>query len=320
MGNLHDIAWSPDSKMFVVNYWIDHDDSNSYVQAFSVKSLDSMWIANKSQAADITFTPDGEFTVESNEFAPYFYWRSIESGKIVRQGEITDVSQIKNGDCNSGGGIIVNSSHKNTALIADYRNLIGPSWRTNNIVVIRSLDLETGKCRNLFHYQGTFDLFDLDSSGTILAYGGEGNDDSVILWDVEKQESICRIPQVEFGRFVPNQNMLAITREQKIVFIDTSNCKETRELAISPNADDENYFAFSPDGKQFAIARESIEIRDTFTGELLAEIPFPNNAVTYSIKLYLSTIEFSPDGNYLLISYFPLESTYNGHIQLWKLE
>jgi hypothetical protein len=26
-GNLQDVAWSPDDKMFVVNYWIDNDDS-----------------------------------------------------------------------------------------------------------------------------------------------------------------------------------------------------------------------------------------------------------------------------------------------------
>lgn len=319
-GNLHDIAWSPDNKIFVANYWIDGDDSNSYVQAFSVQSLESIWIANNSLASDITFTPDGQYTVESNEFAPFFYWRSIEDGKIVRQGEITNLNQINGETCNGGGGIIVNSLQKNTALIANYLDLIGPSWGTNNTVVIRQLDLETGKCKNLFNYQGTFDLFDLNSNGTILAYGGEGKDDSVILWDVEKQENICRIPQVEFGRFIPNQNTLAVLRQQNIVFIDSTECKEIRELNISPDSDYENYLAFSPDGKSFAIAREKIEVRNILSGEILAQIPFPDKAVPNSSKLFLSGIEFSPDGKYLLISYFPLDSVYNGQIQLWQLQ
>lgn len=319
-GNLHAVAWSPDSKMFVINYWIDNDDSNSYVQAFNVKSLGSMWVVNKSLASDITFTPDGQFTVESNEFGPFFYWRNIKSGEVVRQGEFTDISQIKDGDCSGGGGIIVNSLHKNIALIADYLDLIGPSWRTNNTVVVRQLDLETGRCKNLFNYQGTFDLFDLDSSGTILAYGGEGKDDSVILWNVEKQESICRIPQVEFGRFVPSENILSVIREQKIVFIDTSDCKEIRALNVSPKSKYENYLAFSPDGKQFAIAQDSIEIRDTLTGAMQAQILFPKNAVPDSSKLFLNGIKFSPDGYYLLLSYYPLGGVSKGQIQLWQLK
>lgn len=319
-GNLRDVAWSPDSSMFVINYWRDNDDSNSYVQAFNVKSLASMWIANHSLASDITFTSDGQFTVESNQFAPFFYWRNIKSGKVVRQGEFTDVSQIKDGDCSGGGEIIVNSLHKNIALIANYLDLMGPSWRTHHTVVIRQLDLETGRCKNLFDYQGTFDLFDLDSSGTILAYGGEGKDDAVILWNVEKQESICRIPQVEFGRFVPSQNILSVVREKTIVFIDTSDCKEIRALNVAPKSDYKNYLAFSPDGKQFAIAQDSIESRDTITGEIQAQIPFPKNAVPDSSKLLFNGMKFSPDGSYLLVAYYPLGSIYKSQIQLWQLK
>lgn len=317
MGNVEDMAWSPDSKMIAVNYWVEGDDSNNFVQAFSVESLKSIWIAEKSSAWDLVFTPDGQFIVESNTNVPFFYWRNIEQGEVVRNGEFTDLSQIKLGDCNGGGQILLVNTRENTTLVVDYNNLLGP--RTNNIVAISQLDFETGKCKKLFDYQGSFDLIDLNSGGTLLTYGGEGKDDSVVIWDMEKQVEVCRIPKVEFGCFVPGENTLVAVRGQKMIFIDAVTCQEIRELDISPSPDYKNYLAFSPDGKQFAIAKDSIQVVNLSTGEILAKIPFPDNAVPISSKLFLSGIKFSPDGRYLLIAFYLLDGADDGVVQLWQL-
>jgi len=316
IGNLEDVAWSPDSETFVVNYWIDNNDANNFVQAFSLKTLKSIWTVENSLAWDVVFTPDGKFIVESNTNIPTFYWRSIEDGKIIRKDERSE----NNEGCNGGGQILIVNSQENTALLVNYGDLLGPSWNTHNVVILRKFDFETGKCTDLFNYQGTFDLIDLNSNGTLLAYGGEGKDDSVVIWDMENQIELCRIPQVEFGRFIPNENTLAIVREARTVFINAQTCEEIKELDVTPKSNYENYFAFSPNGKQFAIARDSIEIRDTVTGEIMAQIPFPDKTVPNSSKLFLSGIKFSPDGKYLLISYFPLDSVYSGQIQLWQLK
>lgn len=288
------------------------------VKAFSVESLNSMWIAEDSLASDLVFTPNGQFIVESNVFAPYFYWRSREYGEVVRQGAIKNPNQIGPGDCNGGGQIILANVRNNTALIADYNNLIG--LNTNNIVVVRQLDFESGKCKNLFNYQGAFDLFDLNPNGTLLVYGGEGKDDSAVIWDVEKQAEVCRIFQVEFGRFIPGENILAIIREQKLAFVNPSTCQEVRELNIAPSLDYENYLAFSPDGKLFAVAKDSIRIMKVATGETLAQIPFPKNGVPNSSKLFLSGIKFSPNGRYLVIAYYLLDGANYGEVQLWQLQ
>ena len=69
-----------------------------------------------------------------------------------------------------------------------------------------------------------------------------------------------------------------------------------------------------------AVTQESSEIRCTFTGEILKQMPFPDKAVPNSSKLFLSGIKFSPDGKYLLISYFPLDNVYSGQIQLCQLQ
>lgn len=317
MGEIHDMAWSPDSKMFAVNYRLENK-SKYIVQAFSIESLHSMWIAEDSFAWGLTFTPDGQFIVESNTNVPFFYWRSIQQGDVVHQGEFTDLSQIKLGDCNGGGQIIMANTHENTALIADYGNLLGP--RTNNIVIINQLDLETGKCKRLLDYHGSFALFDLNSTGNLLAFGGQGKNDSVVIWDLDKRSEVCQSSNSGFGRFVPGENTLATVKEQKIVFIDVSTCQEMRSMKVFPSSDYENYLAFSPDGTQFAIARDSIQIMNLSTGELLADIPFSQNAVPISNKLFLSGIKYSPNGRYLLIAFFLLDSTENGKVQLWQLK
>ncbi len=310
MGQVEDMAWSPNSKMFAVNYFLPGNDLNN-VQAFDVKSLKSMWTANDSRASDLTFTLDGQFIVESNTNVPLFYWRNMQQGKVVHMGELTDINQMKDIDCHGGGQIIITSANKNIALMVDYLDLIG--LNTNYTVLIRQLDLATGKCKELFNYEGSFDIFDLNSSGTLLAYGGVGKDDSVIIWNTEKQVEVCRTPKVDFGRFVPNENTLAVIKNQKIVFIDAATCREIRELNTAPAHDHETYFAFSSDGQSFAIAKDSIQIMNTSTGKTLAKIRFPQNAGPNSVKLFLNEIKFSPDGHDLLV-------TYGNEVQLWQLQ
>ena len=315
VGDVHDIAWSPDSRIFAVNYSLmEGDNLNRIVQAFDVKSFDSLWTAENSLAMDLIFTPDGQFIVESNIFAPFFYWRSAEQGEVVRQIKLDDLNQIKPEDCRGGGQFIIANFNKNIVLIADTNDLTG--LHTNYTVIIRQWNLETGQCKDLIQYHGGFDIFDLNSSGNLFAFGGEGQDNLVIIWDMEKQAEVCRIKEVDFGRFVPGQNTLAVSRDQKTVFIDAVTCQELKELNLAPAF--LTYFAFSPDGQWFAIARESIQIMDAVTGETIAQIPFPENAVPYSHKLFSGGIEFSPDGRYLLLAFST--GAYSGQIQLWQLK
>ncbi len=320
VGDVRDMAWSPDSSMFAVNYsLVDGVDLNRVVQAFNVKSLDSMWTAGNSLAMDLVFTPDGQFIVESNVFAPLFYWRSVAQGEVVRQDEVIDINQVKYGDCNGGGQIIIANARENKVLVVDYNDLIG--LNTNNTISIRQWDLETGQCQNFMQYQGSFDLFDLNASGRLLAFGGEGANNEVIIWDMDKQMEVCRIPAVDFGRFVPgeSENTLAVIREQKTVFFEAATCRKLRELPLAPASGNETYLAFSPDGQWFAIARDSIQIMSVSTGEILARIPFPENAIPVSNKLFLSGIKFSSDGHYLLIAYHLLGSADSDVVQLWQL-
>ena len=120
-----------------------------------------------------------------------------------------------------------------------------------------------------------------------------------------------------FERFVPGGNTLAIVRDKKIVFLDATTCKEIKELNVSPLSGYETYLAFSPDGQEFAIARDSIQIMNVSTGEILTQISIPQNTYLISWKLFWGGIKFSPDGRYLLTTY----TTSNANeIQLWQLK
>jgi len=315
LGSLEDITWSPDGKTFVANYWIDNSDTNNFVEAFSIESFSSMWIAKGSLASSLVFTPDGQYVVESNTHIPLFYWRDIEQGKVVHMGELTDMSQTKKIECTGGGQMMIQNVKGNFAVLADYNMLIGLNGPS--MVFIRQLNLETGKCKELFNYEGSFDLFDSNSSGTLLAYGGIGKDDFVAIRNLDKNLEVCRIPKVEFGRFVSGENTLAVVRDQKIVFIDALTCKEIRKLSISPLSGYETYFAFSPNGQEFAIAKDAIQVLNVSTGDILARILFPLDAGPISKGFFWNGIKFSPDGRYLLITY----AISNGNkVQLWQLK
>lgn len=313
VGNVHDMAWSPDSKTFVVNYWMEGQDGNSFVQAFDVKLLRSVWLAHNSSAVNLTFTPGGQFVVESNIFVPSFFWRSAGYGDVMREVKF-DASNPMPKDCQGGGQFIRANPKNNTVLTADITGLIG--LNATNTVVIRQWNLETGQCNNLIQYNGGFDVFDLNSNGNLLAYGSQGNENSVVIWDLEKRAEVCHTGKADFGRFIPYQNTLALIRDQKLVLIDALTCRKLKELPVSTSG---TYLAFSPDGKQFAVAKDSVQIINIASGKVTLDIPLPPKAVLYDQKLFSGGLEFSPNGHYLLIAFLSIDP-YCGKIQLWQVE
>jgi WD40 repeat protein len=305
MGKVFDMAWSPDSRMFVVNSQLMENESNN-VQAFDVKSLNRIWIAENSLSINLAFSPNGQLIAESNPFVGVIYLRSAEQGNVVRQ--------IKADNCSGGQFILINPGG-NTLLIANTNELGG--LNLTHIVYFSLWDLDTGQCKDLLQYSGTFHLFDVNSSGNLITYGGEGKDDHAVIWDEIKQAEVCRT-QADFARFVPGQNTLAVFRDQKIVFIDASSCRELRELNIAPIL--ATNFAFSPDGQWLAIAEHSIRIVETATGRTITQIHLPENAVpSFNNRGGLGGLVFSPDGQYLLLAFSTYANDYFDTVQLWQL-
>jgi DNA-binding beta-propeller fold protein YncE len=101
-----------------------------------------------------------------------------------------------------------------------------------------------------------------------------------------------------------------------MTFLDASTCRKLRELPVSTAG---TYLAFSPDGKQFAVATDSIQIINVATGKMLAQFPLPQDAVLYDQKLFSGGLEFSPDGHSLLIAFLSTDP-YCGKIQLWRVQ
>jgi WD40 repeat protein len=291
--------------MFAVNYVVKGDNYN-FVQAFSAKSRNSMWIAKDSRAWNLVFMKNEPLIAETSVMSfGMLYLRDANQGDIRRQ--------LKALNC-GGGWFAIANPDKNTVLVADTNRFIG--LNADYLAFIYQWDLDTGQCKEVLQYYGGFDIFDLNSNGNLLAYGGEGKDNAVVIWNIEKQTEVCRTSEADYGHFVPNQNILALIRGSKMVFLDASSCQELRELSISTHG---NYLAFSPDGQQFAVAEDSIELRNVSTGEILAQIPYPKNVVLLDHKLFSGGLEFSPDGHFLLIA-FQATNPYSGKIQLWQVQ
>ena len=306
----NDLVWSQDSKVFAVNYSVEGNEPTSldyFVQAFSVESLESIWVAKDSKAWNLAFTPNESLLAETSVMSGHgtLYLRDMQQGNIIRQLEAR----------NCGGGWAARSNpSKNTLLVADTNRFIG--LNADNLAFINQWDLKTGQCQEVVQYYGSFDIFDVNANGNLLAYGGEGKDDAVVIWDIEKRTEICRTDEVDTGRFIPKQNVLAVIRDQKMIFLDAISCEKLNELPVSTEG---NYLAFSPDGQQFVIAADTIELREVATGELVSQIPYPQNTFLFDNNFSSGEIKFSPDGHYLLIA-LGTESDYCVKIQLWQLQ
>lgn len=307
MGDIKETAWSPESNFFAVNYFSHKENkANNHLCLYEVSTFEKLWEEENSKSMSLRFTHDGKLLVEPHTFPPILSLRDRESGQLIKQLESDGTL------CKGGGQLILPGSSENTFLVADTRDLIG--LNTNNVVSIMEWDIEANRCKKIIQYRGDFDIFDTNSGGTLLAYGGLIEDNSIIIWDIGQQEEICRVPAVDYGRFVPGKDIIAIFRDQKMLFFDTSTCQTINELSFTTIGTN---LAFSSDGERFAVANESILVVDTDTGTTLTKIPYPEDANPYNSKLLSSGIEFSPDGKYLLLAFST--GAYSGRIQLWQI-
>src|ERR1700690_1820550 len=84
-GQVYNMVWSPDSKMFVVKY--SKDIGKNYIQAFDVKSLNKTWIAQNesTDSGEAVFSPNSQLIVEPDEFDNILKVRSAELGNVIRE-------------------------------------------------------------------------------------------------------------------------------------------------------------------------------------------------------------------------------------------
>lgn len=305
MGSIDDIAWSPDSSIFAVNYYIYGDEENSHLQAYDVESLSQLWAAENSQAMNLIFTSNGEMLVESHTFPSILSLRNVENGEVIRQLKSDGES------CKGGGQLIIPGFEKNSFLVTDTKDLIG--IYTNHFVSIMQWN-DAYQCKKVVDYRGGFDIFDVNSTGKLLVYGGIIEDESIVVWNVEKQTELCHAPAVDYGQFVPGKDILAVFRDQKMIYIDALTCQDLKKIPITTIGTN---LAFTTDGKIFAVANEEVQIVNSDTGEIQMKIPFLEGVRPYDTKLMSSGIEFSPDGRYFLMALST--GAYTGKIQLWQI-
>lgn len=302
-GHVFDIAWSPSSEKLVINSQEMANEPNR-IHAIEVSSLQSLWVAENDPSVDLAFSQDGRFIVASNPLIGSLYLRSPEQGSVARQ--------IQDPNC-PGGQFILPNSIGNTFLVADTNGITG--LNPSNEVYIMQWNLDSNSCQNVISYSGSFHLLDVNTTGTLIAYGGQGRGDEIVIWSEEKQAEVCRI-KADFGRFVPHKDILAVFRDQRVTFVDALSCQELWKFNAMQTF--KNYLDFSPAGEQFAIAEKSIMIINTNTGEVTAQIPLPENTAP-AFYTRRGGLLFSPNGQYLILVVSTYASDYSDVVQLWHL-
>ncbi len=171
----------------------------------------------------------------------------------------------------------------------------------------------------MFNSEVFLTLFDVNSTGNLVAAG----DETVRIWDMLTQKEVCQIHDVRgYGQFVPNQDVLAISLYQKIIFFDAPSCTKLREIIvgdISPG-----YLRFSPNGELLAIAeptiQKSILVMETATGKTVFQLPIPESS-TITRFGGSDSLTFSPDGRYLLLAFSTNgNDKFAGKVRLWQIQ
>jgi len=306
VGNEYHITWNSSSKMFLVYSHLNENELNN-VQAFDVETLEKTWVAKNKFPAASVFTRDGLQIIEVDSIDNTIKVRDTKQGNVIRD-------QNKNCDV---GQFILPSFDGKTFLMANETGTVGLNVSPNFYVSL--FEMNTGECNELFNSDGFLTLFDVNSTGNLIAAG----DETVRIWDMLEQKEVCQIKDVRgYGQFAPNQSAVAISLYQKIVFFDTSNCSKIREIVvgdISPG-----YLRFSPNGQLLAIAeptiQKSILVMETATGKIVFQLPIPESS-TITRFGGSDSLTFSPDGRYLLLAFSTNgNDEFAGKVRLWQIQ
>ena len=306
IGHIHDIAWNSTSTQFAANYYVYGENGGPHVLAVNLLSDIETWEVDDSLSSSLLFTNTDHYLIEVNCFAPKLYFRDPATGGILN-------SFSPETSCNGGGQMLIKSQEDGIIYSADWNDLLG--LNTNHMVRINRWNLNQETCEQVILYQGSFDLFDINSSGTRLVYGETFEDNGIVVWDTVKGENICSYPADSYGQFLPGTDTLLVLGDQKINFIDSTVCEELRSLPIQTIG---NNLAISSQGNQIATVDKEIEIHDLASSELLMTIPVPENASVYDYKLFHHGLVFSPDGKYIVAGF--LINSEHGLLQLWQIQ
>lgn len=296
---INEVAWSPDSTKFAVAF----GEGVIYgIRLYDANSLQEIWSVDTGMAYGIAFSPNGQKLATSPTFTSV-QLRDVSTGKT--DGNIFDDEYNCMGDFH-----ILFSPNGHTIITTRSDGGRGYPYQT----LVYFWDADKSQCIGKFtEEEGWLGDIALSPDGQLLALAlsyvsaDEGN--QVRVWDINTRQKICEFPG-RWAEFSPVDNLLATANlaSSEIELWDAEECFIVQSLDedISPIS-----LAFSPDGQLLASGRQSVQIWDINSGELVRELTgLPND---------VQKLAFSPDGRYLLSVTKGVTVDQGDVITLWEI-
>jgi WD40 repeat protein len=276
---INDIAWSTDNTKFAITFL---ENNEGGVRLYDVASLQEVWSEDTGMAFRVAINPDGQ----SLAISPYFnsvQLRDIATGKVI-----VDFSNENN--CEADLNILF-SPDGDSIITALAGGGHGNPYETRIYIWNTVKEQCIGK---FLEEEGWLSDISMSRDGRLIALSLgllQGNESNLIhIWDISTKQKICEVP----GRLVdfsPINNIFVTTNRasMEIELWDAESC--TMGKRFGKNIQPDN-LAFHPNGQLLASGGESIQIWDTYSGELVSELTGLPNGV--------EELSFSPDGRYLL--------------------
>ena len=203
--------------------------------------------------------------------------------------------------------------------------------------------LSGSQLKRILPHKGNVETLTINDAGTLVAFGGK--DDSYYIWSLHEEEGTPRRSDSDIVEleFVPNTDLLIVKNDENLVEIfDTSSNYQFYDPIIF--IDDVEHVSVSADGHIATLMTETITIRPNYNYYDEVNIPAAasqlvfkpasqwvavssseqtidfwrwnigtpsENPISISTSFNIQTLQFSPDGNWLL-------AKGSDDVQLWS--
>lgn len=254
---------------------------------------------------DVAYSTDGK-VLAAISGTTIQLWESLD-------GEL--ISEISDDDCSAG--LRVAFSPDGQTIATSWWNISGPPLETD----IYLWDTPSRQCRKTFlPLEGSLRSLKFSPDGSLLVIGLGATNNQVLIWDVVADQQLCSL-EGQFTAFVENWTYLASWDANHAFLWDINTCQLLEE---TPELSNTFYITINPVNSLIAVGGAK-DPGSTTSEFIIQMMNFESSGVIHEIEGeagWISYLEFSPDGRFLLsvVSNYDQTGQKEYKLSLWGVE